>query len=158
MIIDTHIKIYQCKFMNLSASCTMYKLLILGHILELGSAPLEQHMKTAPVITCPTYRWFPYTHICMDMSEYMHIMYHVYIFHVWLCSWGLVVYCMSQRWCVGLQPDWYFWGVKRYCDFKIMIIVFIGDCRVGLVGYDAAFTQRRYRVQLPVSVFWVFLW
>ena len=44
--------------MNLSASCIMLKTFILGYILELGSAPLEHHTKTAPVITPPTY-WKP---------------------------------------------------------------------------------------------------
>ena len=37
--------------MNMLASCTMFKLLILVQILELGYAPLEQHTKTVPIIT-----------------------------------------------------------------------------------------------------------
>ena len=110
--------------MNISVSCTMSKLLILGHILELGSAPLEQHMKTAPVIACPTYRWFPWTHICMERSESIHIMYYVYIISY------LVVFLRCG--CL-----WYVAALVCWVSFRV---VFLG-CKKGLYLYKSDYVE-----------------
>ena len=149
MIIDTHITIYQFKFMNLSAFCTISKLLIVGHILEVGSAPLEQHMKTAPVITCPTYRWSAYTEICMYMSESIHIMYHVYILKY------LVVFLRCGcLWYVAALVCWVafrviFFGCKKrgLCLYKMDYMEYS-----RLQGWSSWLWRRFHTAEVPGSI------